>query len=73
MVNDGNRILTFATLVRVLDPENKDTLMVSGKEPIEKCRARPTDVQKPGRRRSKANPNRRTHRITNSRWTARFN
>src|SRR5580692_1741687 len=35
-VDHSNRILTFATLVRVFDSEHKDALIVSGKEPIKK-------------------------------------
>jgi hypothetical protein len=36
--------------------------MMSGKKPIEQCGPSATDMQKAGRRRCKANPDRRTHR-----------
>src|SRR6267378_2148177 len=54
-INRSRRFLGVARSIRVFDPKDKGAAMMSHEEPIEKRRARPANVQVPGRRRREAN------------------
>ncbi len=62
LINHADRLVMFPALIGVLDPEDKNTVAMPSKQPIEKGSSCSTHVQKTGRRRSKTNPNRSTHR-----------
>src|ERR1700731_2243471 len=57
LINSRRGLLRVTRLIGVLDPQNKGTVVMPRKKPVEKRGPRPVDMQITGWRRSKANTN----------------